>query len=58
MKSLIRINRNRKVKAHRILSLVCILLSFALILAGVALGQPDSVMTKAIGICLECIGIG
>ena len=29
-----------------------------LIAAGCILGQPDSVLAKAIRICLECVGIG
>ncbi len=29
-----------------------------LIAVGCILGQPDSVLVKAIRICLECVGIG
>lgn len=29
-----------------------------LIAVGCILGQPDSVLAKAIRICLECVGIG
>lgn len=30
----------------------------ALILAGAQIGQADSLMKKAVNICLECIGLG
>ncbi len=32
--------------------------ALAFLLVGVALGQPNAVLQKAIHICLECIGIG
>ena len=35
-----------------------LVLAVVLIVAGVALGQPGQVLTKAINICLECVGIG
>ncbi|NLJ65218.1 MAG: thioredoxin [Christensenellaceae bacterium] len=35
-----------------------IMLSIALIAIGVYLGEPDTVLRKAIYICMECIGIG
>lgn len=35
-----------------------IALSAALIVIGCIKGQPDSVMAKAVTVCLECIGIG
>ena len=30
----------------------------ALMGIGIALGQPGLVMTKAVRVCLECVGIG
>ena len=30
----------------------------ALLIVGIAAGQPSSVLAKAIRVCLECIGIG
>jgi len=37
----------------------CLLvLSAAMITAGVMQNQPDSVYSKAVRVCLECVGIG
>ena len=33
-------------------------LAAALLAAGLALGQERQVMTKAVHVCLECIGVG
>ena len=35
-----------------------LVLAVVLVVTGVALGQPAQVLTKAINICLECVGIG
>lgn len=35
-----------------------VLLSAALITAGIVTGETDTVMGKAVRICMECIGIG
>lgn len=35
-----------------------LLASVALIGAGISQGQPQQVLTKAIHVCLECIGVG
>jgi len=37
---------------------VALLLAAALLALGVAQGQERLVMTKAIHVCLECIGVG
>jgi len=37
---------------------VLLALAGALIAGGCLLGQPASVMAKAVRICLECVGIG
>lgn len=39
-------------------TIILLLLSAALIIAGIVLGQPQPVLTKASKVCLECIGIG
>lgn len=35
-----------------------VLLSAVLIIMGIATGESDTVMLKAVRICMECIGIG
>ncbi len=38
---------------------VCLIaLSLALIVCGVMTGQPAEVLSKAVTVCLECVGIG
>lgn len=52
-------NFSCKGKAKQKIIPVClILLSVLLVGIGIAEGQSDSVLNKAINICLECIGIG
>ena len=40
------------------LTIGLLVIALALIVLGIALGQPESVLNKAIKICLECVGIG
>lgn len=35
-----------------------LLAAAALVIFGIAQGQPEQVMAKAIRICMECVGIG
>ena len=42
----------------RRLGLLLLLAALGLIAVGVAAGQPQQVMAKAVRVCLECVGIG
>lgn len=45
-------------KLKNLAALLLVLLGAAFIVLGVARGENETVLTKAINICLECIGIG
>lgn len=47
-----------KILRQRYTGLVCAAIGVCMILFGVARGELSVVFTKAINICLECIGIG
>lgn len=42
----------------RIITFSLIGIGIILIIVGIALKQPDSVLAKAARICMECVGIG
>ncbi len=46
-----------KIKQNKIATLVLIV-GIAFIVIGVLRGENNTVLTKAVNICLECIGIG
>jgi len=39
-------------------TLLLLCLGAALLCAGILAGQPREVMTKAVRICMECVGLG
>ena len=45
-------------KRLRWTTLILLVLSIALIGAGIFLKEPDIVWRKAVNVCLECIGVG
>lgn len=50
--------KEKRIKNHRLTSLGIILAGLLLIGLGVYRGEVYVVLTKAVHICLECIGIG
>ena len=52
-----RIKMDNEKKTNWITAIVLVI-SFAMIGFGIARGEPNVVLTKAINICLQCIGIG
>ena len=45
-------------KLRKTVTILLLCAAAVLILIGIAAGQPDSVLAKAVTVCLECIGIG
>lgn len=45
-------------KAGRLISFAIFLIGISFIIYGVIRGEVDTVFSKAIKICLECVGIG
>jgi len=43
---------------RRIISIIVLILGFAMLIAGIFRGEALTVLNKATKICLECIGIG
>ncbi len=49
---------NKNMMKRNLLPLALIALSLVLIAIGVSSGEAKLVLTKAVNICMECIGIG
>ena len=45
-------------KVRNVIAAVLLAASVALMVAGSAVGEPDTVLGKAVNVCMECIGIG
>ena len=43
---------------RNLITIALLVISVALIVAGVINGEPEVVLNKAINVCMECIGIG
>lgn len=50
--------KERRIPAKRVGQVLLILLSVGFVCYGVSRGEADTVFTKAIRLCLECVGIG
>ena len=49
---------NRELKTRIIIAIILLVISAGLMTAGVMRGELFIVFTKAVHICLECIGLG
>ncbi|NLL91947.1 MAG: hypothetical protein GX222_05955 [Ruminococcaceae bacterium] len=50
-----RLSKNKK---EKLAALIIFVVSIILIAVGIASGDHEDVMSKAVRICMECIGIG
>ena len=45
-------------RSRNMITVALLVVSLVLIVTGTILGEPDTVLNKAINVCMECIGIG
>ncbi|MBR1830782.1 MAG: thioredoxin [Atopobiaceae bacterium] len=45
-------------KGRNFITVALLVVSLVLTVLGVAAGEPDTVLGKAVNVCMECIGIG
>lgn len=45
-------------KVRNAITAAVLVLSIVMIVAGIAASEPDTVLGKAVNVCMECIGIG
>ena len=43
---------------RNLITVALLVVSLVLIVTGTIFGEPDTVLNKAINVCMECIGIG
>ena len=45
-------------KSRNMITVALLVVSLIMIVSGAMLGEADTVLNKAINVCMECIGIG
>lgn len=45
-------------RKRNLITFALFVISLVLIVTGAILGEPETVLNKAINVCMECIGIG
>lgn len=45
-------------RARKVITIALLVASIVMIVVGVMAGEPNTVLGKAINVCMECMGIG